>query len=70
MDSSDQGLLRHAVELALEAERRGGAVSLVEHLPPYVAARAQAMSWLGPVWPEVCDPLCRRALARYWSTSF
>jgi tRNA(adenine34) deaminase len=48
---------------------RGGAVSLVEHLPPYVAAKARAMSWLGPVWPEVCDPLCQRALARYWSAS-
>lgn len=48
---------------------RGGAVSLVEHLPPYVAAKAKAMSWTGPVWPEVCDPLCQRALARYWSPS-
>lgn len=48
---------------------RGGAVSLVEHLPPYVAAKAKAMSWLGPAWPEVCDPLCHRALARYWSAS-
>ena len=46
---------------------RGGAVSLVEHLPPYVAAKARAMGWLGPVWPEACDPLCQRALARYWS---
>lgn len=46
---------------------RGGAVPLIEHLPPYVAAKARAMTWLGPVWPEVCDPLCQRALARYWS---
>ena len=46
---------------------RGGAVSLVEHLPPYVAAKARAMSWTGPVWPEACDPLCERALARYWA---
>ena len=51
------------------ADPRGGAVSLVEHLPPYVAAKAKAMRWLGPVWPEVCDPLCQRALARYWSAS-
>lgn len=51
------------------ADPRGGAVSLVEHLPPYVAAKARAMSWTGPVWPEVCDPLCQRALARYWSAS-
>ncbi len=48
---------------------RGGAVALVEHLPPYVAAKAKAMNWIGPVWPEVCDPLCQRALARYWSAS-
>ena len=45
---------------------RGGAVSLIEHLPPYVAAKAKAMSWAGPVWPELCDPLCQRALSRYW----
>lgn len=48
---------------------RGGAVSLIEHLPPYVSAKARSMSWLGPALPEVCDPLCQRALARYWSPS-
>ena len=49
------------------ADPRGGAVSLVEHLPPYVAAKAKAMIWTGPAWPELCDPLCQRALDRYWS---
>jgi tRNA(adenine34) deaminase len=46
---------------------RGGAVGLIEHLPPYVAAKAHAIRWLGPVWPEVCDPLASRTLARYWT---
>jgi tRNA(adenine34) deaminase len=49
------------------SDPRGGAVSLIDHLPPYVAAKARAMTWAGPVWPEVCDPLCQRALARYWT---
>lgn len=49
------------------ADPRGGAVHLVEHLPPYVAAKAKTMSWTGPAWPELCDPLCQRALARYWA---
>lgn len=48
---------------------RGGAVSLVEHLPPYVAAKAKAMTWTGPAMPDLCDPLSERALARYWSAS-
>jgi tRNA(adenine34) deaminase len=44
---------------------RGGALSLIGHLPPYVDAKARAVQWVGPVWAEVCDPLCQRALARY-----
>jgi tRNA(adenine34) deaminase len=46
---------------------RGGATGLISSLPPYVEAKARAIRWEGPVWPEVCDPLSERALARYWS---
>jgi tRNA(adenine34) deaminase len=49
------------------ADPRGGAVGLIASLPPYVAAKAREIRWEGPAWPEVCDPLCERALARYWS---
>ncbi len=48
---------------------RGGAVGLIAVLPPYVAAKAAAMRWEGPAWPRVCDPLCERTLARYWSAT-
>lgn len=61
-------LLLHAVGRVVYGadDPRGGAVALLAHLPPYVAAKAQSMSWEGPAWPEVCDPLARRTLARHW----
>jgi tRNA(adenine34) deaminase len=42
----------------------GGALSITPALPPYVAAKARNTRWIGPAWPEACDPLCERALAR------
>lgn len=48
----------------------GGAVSLAKYLPPYVARKAAAMSWVGPVSPETCGPLWERAAARYWPHGF
>ena len=46
---------------------RGGAVGLVDSLPPHVAAKARAIRWIGPAAPESCEPLARRTLARYWA---
>ena len=43
----------------------GGAGRLLAHLPPYYAGGAGVPPWLGPLLPEVCDPLFRRVLARF-----
>jgi tRNA(adenine34) deaminase len=37
----------------------GGAGRLLPHLPPYYAGR-DVIEWVGPLLPEVCDPLYRR----------
>jgi tRNA(adenine34) deaminase len=37
----------------------GGAGRMLPHLPPYYAGR-QVIEWVGPLMPEVCDPLYRR----------
>jgi tRNA(adenine34) deaminase len=38
---------------------QGGAGRLLPHLPPYYAGK-DAIEWVGPLLPEVCDPLYRR----------
>ncbi len=43
----------------------GGAGCLLGHLPPYYAAGKGVPLWIGPVLPEICDPLYQRALARF-----
>ncbi len=43
----------------------GGAGLLLAHLPPYYAEGAGVPAWLGPLMPELCDPLYRRALERF-----
>jgi ribosomal protein S18 acetylase RimI-like enzyme len=43
---------------------RGGAVGLIGSLPPYVAAKAQAIEWRGPALCDACDPLRDRAFER------
>ncbi|HEX5759083.1 MAG TPA: nucleoside deaminase [Thermoanaerobaculia bacterium] len=62
-------LVLHGVGAVVFGARdpRGGALALLPHLPPQVAARARAIRWSGPAWPEVCDPIARRVLARYWA---
>ena len=37
----------------------GGAGRMLSHLPPYYAGR-NVFEWVGPILPEVCDPLYRR----------
>lgn len=44
------------------SDPRGGALSLIPHLPDYVRAKAEAIRWEGPAWPERFDPLARRVL--------
>ena len=43
----------------------GGAGPLLAHLPAYYAGGAGVPRWVGPVMPEVCDPLYRRVLSRF-----
>jgi tRNA(adenine34) deaminase len=43
---------------ALDPE--GGAGAVLAHLPPYYAGGAGVPRWVGPVLPEVCDPLYAR----------
>jgi tRNA(adenine34) deaminase len=37
----------------------GGAGRMLSHLPPYYAGK-NVFAWVGPILPEVCDPLYRR----------
>jgi tRNA(adenine34) deaminase len=41
----------------------GGATSLAGHLPPYFRERFSETEWIGPAWPEACDPLFERLTA-------
>jgi len=43
----------------------GGAGPLLAHLPAYYAGGAGVPQWVGPLLPDVCDPLFRRVLARF-----
>jgi tRNA(adenine34) deaminase len=47
-------------------DTRGGALSLREHLPPFVRDKAAAIRWEGPVQRERFDPLAQRALVMHW----
>ena len=61
-------LLAHGIGRVVygAAEPLGGATGLLPHLPPAVAAEAARTQWIGPAWPERCDPLFARAAAAYW----
>ena len=43
----------------------GGAGALLANLPEYYAGGAGVPLWVGPVMPELCDPLFRRVLERF-----
>jgi tRNA(adenine34) deaminase len=43
----------------------GGAGPLLARLPGYYEGGAGVPEWVGPVMPELCDPLFRRVLARF-----
>ncbi len=46
------------------ADPLSGATGLVDHLPAYIASKAQAIRWVGPALPSVCDALRERAIER------
>lgn len=45
------------------ADPLSGGTGLVDRLPDYVAAKARAITWLGPLLPDPCDALRDRAFA-------
>lgn len=53
--------VRRVVFGALDTD--GGARFVLPHLPPYYAR--DTLEWVGPVLPEVCDPLYHRVLAGF-----
>ena len=60
-------LLLHGVGRVVYGARdtAGGAGPLLAHLPPYYAGGAGVPQWVGPLLPDVCDPLFRRVLERF-----
>jgi len=60
-------LLLHGVGRVVFGARdtEGGSGQLLAGLPAYYAGGAGTPEWVGPVMPELCDPLFRRALARF-----
>ncbi len=42
----------------------GGAGRMLPHLPPYYAGK-KIFEWVGPILPDVCDPLYRRTDAGF-----
>jgi tRNA(adenine34) deaminase len=39
------------------ADPFGGASSVVDHLPPFFADQFSKLAWIGPAFPDLCDPL-------------
>ena len=60
-------LLLHGVgEVVFGArDEKGGAGYLLSHLPEYYLDGAPVPVWTGPVLPELCDDLYRRARERF-----
>ncbi|MDT5156941.1 MAG: haloalkane dehalogenase [Acidobacteriota bacterium] len=46
-------------------DHTGGAGELLAHLPRYYEGGAGVPLWMGPLMPELCDPLLRRVLERF-----
>jgi tRNA(adenine34) deaminase len=60
-------LLLHSVgRIVFGAEdKKGGAKTVLNHLPEFYADRSRVPLWLGPALPEVCDELYLRAQKRF-----
>lgn len=42
----------------------GGSEVLLPHLPPYFDRPSGKPTWIGPILPDICDPLFERAIDR------
>lgn len=60
-------LLLHGVGRVVfgATDPEGGAGAVLAHLPGYYAEGAGVPVWVGPVLPEVCDPLYERVTERF-----
>ncbi len=60
-------LLLHGVGRVVYGARdpEGGAGPLLKHLPPYYADQTLIPQWLGPLLPDLCDPLYERLHTRF-----
>jgi tRNA(Arg) A34 adenosine deaminase TadA len=60
-------LLLHGVGRVVFGARDelGGAGSVLSHLPPYYADGAGVPEWIGPVQPELCNPLFQRSIEKF-----
>ena len=60
-------LLLHGVGRVVfgATDPEGGAGALLTRLPDYYAGGAGVPEWVGPVLPEVCDPLYARVNSRF-----
>lgn len=60
-------LLLHGVGRVVFGARdtEGGAGYLLTQLPAFYSGGAGTPEWVGPLMPELCDPLFRRALERF-----
>ncbi len=58
-------ILLHRVGRVLygAADPYGGATRVIGHMPTYFEDQASRTEWLGPAYPEACDPLCERVIA-------
>jgi tRNA(adenine34) deaminase len=45
------------------SDHYGGANPVIGHMPPYFAAEFAKIEWIGPAYPEKCDPLYERLTA-------
>ena len=57
-------ILQHGVGKVMygSSDDYGGIGSAIGHMPPYCEEEFASVQWLGPVLPEECDPLYRRAI--------
>lgn len=46
-------------------DSEGGGGEMLQHLPDYYAGGAGVPLWVGPLLPEICDPLYERVKARF-----
>jgi tRNA(Arg) A34 adenosine deaminase TadA len=45
------------------SDHYGGASQVIGHLPAYFEERAASIEWIGPAYPEACDPLFEQVMA-------